>query len=148
MEVASGVIAVVSLGFHLADIVQKANGLLRGIHNAPDEISRLAEGLTQLELLLKLANTLIGEHRCLNGLPGSINLIANALYRCERSTRGLNVLLSKIQMSLQHRRWVRRTWASIKAVLEQEDIERLRKRIQQDQSCLQIANVINMSHMQ
>lgn len=148
MEVASEVTAVVSLGFHLAEIVQKANGFLRGIHNAPDEISRLAEGLTQLELLLSLANTLIGQQSCVNGFPELINLIANALCKCERSMRGLSVLVDKIQMSLQHQRWVRRTWTSIKAVLEKEDIERMRKRIQEDQSYLQMAIVINISHIQ
>ena len=148
MEVASGVIAVVSLGLYLAEIVQKASGFLRGIHNAPDEISRLTEDLTQLELLLSLANKLIGEHRSLNGFPESINLIANALYKCDRSMRGLSVLVDKIQLSLRNQRWIRRTWASIKAVLEQEDIERLRKRIHEDQSYLKIAIMINMSHIQ
>ena len=151
MEVASGVIAVVSLRFHLSEVVQKANAFLRGIHNAPDEIPRLSEGLTQLELLLSLANMLVGQHRSLNGLPEfpeSINLIANALYKCERSTRELSAVVDKIRMSSEHQRWVRRTWASIKAVLEQEDIERLRKRIHEDQAYLQMAIVINMSHIQ
>ena len=137
-----------SLGFHLSEVVHKANGFLRSIGNAPDEISRLSQGLTQLELSLSLANTVVGQHCDLNGLAESINLIANALYKFKKSTEELSGLVDKIQTSLKHQRWVRRTWATIKAVLEQEDIERLRKRIHEDQAYLQMAIVINMSHIQ
>ena len=97
---------------------------------------------------MSLANTVVGQHCDLNGLAEWINLIANALYKFKKSTEELSGLVDKIQTSLKHQRWVRRTWATIKAVLEQEDIERLRKRIHEDQAYLQMAIVINMSHIQ
>ena len=149
MEVASGVIAVVSLSIQFADIVKEANAFLRGIKNAPHEVLGLLDSLTQLELmLLGQANALIEQQYTSDSLHHSIECMGYALKRCETSMRKLSAMVKKIQASFGRQHWVQRKWASLKAVLEKEDIERLRNDIHNDQASLQMALLINMSRLQ
>ena len=148
MEVASGVIAVVSLSIQLVNIVKEANAFLSDIKNAPHEVSRLLDSLTQLELILGHANALIEQQYTSDSLHDSIECMGYALKRCEASMRKLDAMVKKIQASFGRQHWVQRKWASLKAVLEKEDIERLRDDIHNDQAFLQTTLLVNMSRLQ
>ena len=148
MEVASGVIAIVSLSIQLASIVKEANAFLRGIKNAPQEVLRLLDSLSQLELMLGQVNALVEQHHTHDSLHDSIECMGHALKRCEASTRKLNAMVKRLQASFGRQHWVQRKWASLKAILEKEDIERLRNEIYEDEASLQMALLINMSRLQ
>lgn len=97
MDVASGVIAVVSLGIQLAESVQKIRKFLRGIKEAPEELQRLIAKIDLLHDIFSYVNALIEQQRDMPSHHGLIPLFAGALRACETSVNRLESELARVQ---------------------------------------------------
>lgn len=148
MDVASGIFAVLSLSFQLTQTIRRANGFLKDVQGAPDELTRLAETLEQLCLILNQVTILIEQQHNIGGLPGSIALIENALQRCGFVVSQLDSYVNKVQAFFNRQGKVRKVWASMKAAMKKEEIGQLQKRIHDNMANLQSAILMNMSHLQ
>lgn len=148
MDVASGIFAAVSLSFQLAQSVKSANGVLRDVRNAPDELARLTGALDQLELLLIQVKVYIEQQSRSESLPGSIGLVQSALVTCESTIDRLTKLANTLQASFERPGRLQKLWASVKTVLRREDLARLHSQVDENMRNLQISVLINMSHLQ
>ena len=146
MDVASGVLGAISLGIQIFETVQKARKFLRGIQNAPHEISMLNQKVDQLYLTIISVNTLIEQQQQCTGLSCSINLLDAALQSCNDSVENLDLVIKGLQTSFARPQKIRRTWASIVTTLQKDEIQRLHNRITESISYLTTALMINSSN--
>ena len=99
MEVAGGVIAVVSLGIQLAESVQKIRKFLRGVKEAPEELQRLIAKIDMLHGIFNRVNALIEQQRGMPSHHGLIPLFEGALQTCARSVNRLESEIARVQGS-------------------------------------------------
>ena len=132
MEVAGGAIAVVSLGLQLVDTIKKASRFIRGIRDAPAEISTFASNLQHLHLTLDKVTGLITRQREGENLSASTDLLESAVRNCEPNITNLSKLIHRLQKRFERNGRHRATWASVSSVIKKDDLERYRGRIQED----------------
>ena len=97
MEVASGVIAVVSLGIQLAESVQKIRKFLRGVKEAPEELQRLIARIDLLDGIFNRVNALIEQQCDMPSHQGLIPLFKSALDACKISVNKLESEMARVQ---------------------------------------------------
>ena len=97
MEVAGGVIAVVSLGIQLAESVQKIRNFLRGVKEASEELQRLITKIDLLYDIFENVNGIIEQQRDMPSHHRLIQLFVGALRACETSVNRLESELVRVQ---------------------------------------------------
>ena len=139
MEVAGGVLAVVSLGIQLVGTVKEASKFVHSVRNAPDELSTLGYSLDQFHLMLKKVMDLIEQRGKCEGLPGSTDLMECAVRNCESNVTKLGNLVDRLQKRLRHEGKLRTAWASLSSVVKKDELEQYRSWIQGDLTALNTA---------
>ena len=148
MDGVSVVLAVLPLGIQLVNTIRKANKFLKEVQNAPEGWARLIDTLDQLESFLIAVNGLIERQEKVGSLPGSVHLMSAALQRCETTAKKLEASTDGIKTYLKSQGRGRRAWASLKTVVKKEEVEGLRKQIDEDMMYLQNALTLNTNHLQ
>ncbi|KAL9024162.1 MAG: hypothetical protein Q9196_006721, partial [Gyalolechia fulgens] len=148
MDGVSAVFAVVSLGVQLAGTIQATSDFLRSVQNAPDELRGLVDLLDQLQGTLGHVRDLIEQQSSVLTSPGSLRSIAAALQNCEKSLKKLKGLVDRLKRSLDRQHRIQRAWASLRTVLNKEELLELRKQIQESLIALQLSITINSAQLQ
>ena len=154
MEVAGGVIAVVSLGIQLAESVQKIRKVLRGVKEAPEELQRLMRKIDLLHEIFKYVNALIEQQRHILVHHGMIPLFEGTLHTCARSVNRLEGEIAHVQGSSDDRRkalGVRqmksmRKHQALRAVLRKETLEDLCSAV--DESVRELSLILQLNSTQ
>ena len=147
MDVASGVFATVAIGIELIETIQKARKFLKGIRDAPQEISRLAQKVDQLYLTIENVNAVIEQQKTIIGLSYSVDLLENALQSCHSSVTELDQVVKDFRARLVRQQKTRRVWSAIAATVRKDDVERMQSRIQEAMSFLTTALVTNSARV-
>ena len=148
MDGLSSALAVVSFSVHLIATIRKAQGFLKEVRNAPDELANLIDTLDQLEDLLMATNNLVKQQSEIENLPGAIENIARVLQRCQKNIKKLDDAVFTINSYFENQNRGRKIWASLRTVVKKDHIENLRKQIREDSINLQTALLLNSSHLQ
>ena len=145
---AASAIALVSLAIQLVDTVQEISKFLKNVQNAPKEVLRLIETLDQLQGTLDNVRHLIDQQFLVLRLPGSPAFITKAMENCVKQIKALETFASAAKRSLDHQHRLRRTWASMRVVAKQQDIEDIQCRLRDAKMDLQFALSSNSWHLQ
>ena len=129
---AASVIAVGSLGIQLAETVKKLYDFWNSVHDAPRDIREITKELRiLLELLKEMENV---------ELTSSIEMrqfIHNAAESCLEKVEALLEFVRRFESQDDHKR-KRRTWNSIKMVMQKDKIENFSESIEAVKSTLLI----------
>ena len=148
MEIAGGVVAVVSLSIQLADTVRKACGFLCRLRNASDEILLLIDKLDQLQFILRQVSDVVETQRQLRSPHEAIGAIQSAVCSCERNVKRLQLMVLRLKPKNRTHLTNRAILLSFKTAIKDEDIKKLRHRINEDLLMLQTALLINSTRLQ
>ena len=148
MDGVSTAFAAVSITLQLVGTVKEVSKFLKEVKDAPKEITRLADALSQLESLLVTAQGIVEQQNDIKGLPSSINVVSDALQRCESTIKKLETSIDTLKAYFKGQCRVRKTWASVKTVMRQEEVERVHGQVEAAMGNLQSAILLNMSGLQ
>ena len=148
MDGVSTTIAVVSFTLQLVGTVKKATKFLKEVQNAPKEIARLVDCLSQFESLLVAAHDIVEQQNKVQGLPSSIHIISSALERCKSTIDKLDASVNALKAYFKNQSRGRKVWASLRTVIKQDEVEHIRAQVDKDMKNLHTALLVNMSHLQ
>ena len=148
MDGVSTAFAAISITLQLVGTVKEASKFLKEVKDAPKEITRLADALSQFESLLVTAQAIVERQNTMKGLPSSITVVSDALQRCEVTVKRLEVSVVALKAYFKGQRRIRKTWASVKTVMKQDEVERVHGQVEAAMGSLQSAILLNMSSLQ
>lgn len=148
MDGVSSAFAVVSLAIQLVETGEKISKFLSSVQNAPNEVTKLAQTLDQLNSTLKQVSFLLEQQYLVLRLPGSPVFIANALKNCEKRINTLENVIQRAKISLNHRTQVQRSWAAMRFVSKKEDIQEWQSQLRDAEAGLQTAILSNSWQLQ
>ncbi len=142
------VMAVISLAVQLAGTVTSVNDYLRAIRDAPSELVALIETLDQMQSNLNQVHHLVEQQFSDGRLPGSPVFILKALQTCKKRVETLGGLTDEIKGSLDNRRLIKRTWASLNVRTRKTRVQELQSQLNDAMSALQFAVSSNVWQLQ
>ena len=148
MDGVSSAFAVVSLAIQLVETGEKISKFLSSVQGAPNEITKLAQTLDQLNSTLKQVSSLLEQQYLVLRLPGSPVFIANALENCEKRIKTLENVIQKVKNSMDHQNRVQRSWAAMRFVSKKEDIQEWQSQLRDAEAGLQTAMLSNSWQLQ
>ncbi|KAL8716421.1 MAG: hypothetical protein Q9220_000328 [cf. Caloplaca sp. 1 TL-2023] len=148
MEVASGIIAAISLSVQVAETVGRLNAFLKRAKQASNGLKSLTERLDQFRINLHQVTAFLDQQRQIDSLPDSTKAIEIALRSCEVSVGKLDHRVREIQTSFARQGRLRKVWASLKTAVREEEMAEFHRQIHGNIIGLHTAMLANMSHLQ
>ena len=148
MDVASGVTAFISISIQLVETIKKITSFCKSLQRAPEELLRLIDVLSRLEMILGQASLYLEERSQIEGLPGSALAIQCAIQSCQTNIGKLEKIKDRIESKFDSRGRTGRMWASLNTVITKDEIERVNRLLNDDFSTLQAAILSSMSQIQ
>lgn len=146
LSATASVIGVVSLAVQLAGGAHALLKFLETISDAPAEINRLQDLLTQIHAMV---NSIQNAFQCQRQLHGDGAPVASDIYKalliCQKKIQPLCKILDKAENSQRGRNAIIfRKWAHFKLALKKEDISDLEQQLGHTLQVLHISLTINL----
>ena len=148
MDGVSTAFAAVSLTFQLVGTVKKTRKFLKEVQNAPKQITRLVDTLSRFESMLVAAQGIVEQQKNMKDLPCSINVISDALQLCKSTVEKLDTSVDALKAYFKDHRGGRKTWASFKTVMKQDEVEQIHEQVKEAMRNFQCALGVNANYLQ
>ena len=133
MDVASGVVGIVSLAVQLGDSIKRFCDFVESVRDAPQELLALQKKLYVVKTLLHdVRNEKVS-------VDTGSETVANALLECDQSLQSLLEIASTFASGLTSQSKSSRTWSALKAVQKSKKTKRLLNKLHHAISILQFA---------
>jgi hypothetical protein len=135
MEVAGGVVGILSLIFQIKDQIEALRAFWASFKDSPEEVSRIVEDLKQYRLLL--------EKHAYNS-PLTSGLHRSLMDRCEKRLHSLEELVCGLDQNFRSRRKVTRIWAVFRSKEQLHRVKIFQERLADAKQDLLLANQISL----
>jgi HJR/Mrr/RecB family endonuclease len=133
LAVISSGLGIASFAIQVADSVVKLKDFIDSVREAPEEIKHIIRQIEALSLVLSTCDTEDDE-------AGVSEAVSNATNTCQillsRAAGSLELVIKDLEMAIGKRRKM----GSVKAVLKQGMVDRLRQRLRDAQDLLVLSN--------